>query len=65
MTWRGCQNPFTVESPAWIPSSLSRVDRRRTELIDQTRFENANKLWEAGRNEGAAREFHAMAEEAD
>jgi len=33
--------------------------------MDQTRFENANKLWEAGRNEGAAREFHAMAEEAD
>jgi len=33
--------------------------------MDQTRFENANKLWAAGRNEDAAREFHAMAEEAD
>jgi tetratricopeptide (TPR) repeat protein len=33
--------------------------------VDQTRFENANKLWGAGRNEGAAREFHAMAEEAE
>jgi tetratricopeptide (TPR) repeat protein len=33
--------------------------------MDQTRFENANKLWAAGRNEDAAREFHAMSEEAD
>src|ERR1700687_713154 len=33
--------------------------------MDQTRFENANKLWGAGRKDDAAREFHAMAEEAD
>ena len=33
--------------------------------MDQTRFENANKLWMAGRNEDAARQFHAMAENAE
>jgi tetratricopeptide (TPR) repeat protein len=33
--------------------------------MDSTRFDNANKLWAAGRNEEAAREFQAMAEEAD
>jgi hypothetical protein len=31
--------------------------------MDQTRFDNANKLWNAGRNEDAAHEFHAIAEE--
>src|SRR6266516_2224385 len=31
--------------------------------MDQTRFENANKLCGAGQNEDAAREFHAMADE--
>jgi len=33
--------------------------------MDWTRFENANKLWKAGRNEDAAQEFHAIAEEVE
>jgi tetratricopeptide (TPR) repeat protein len=33
--------------------------------MDQRRFENANDLWRAGRNQDGAREFHAMSEETD
>jgi hypothetical protein len=33
--------------------------------MDSARFENANKLHDAGRIEDAAREFHALADETD
>ena len=33
--------------------------------MDSTGFENANKLWKAGRNEDAAREFRLIAEHTD
>jgi len=33
--------------------------------MDQQRFENANRLWSNGQVKDAAREFHAMAMEAN
>ena len=59
--------------PRFIPLALKRrsgfefpdpqTRQEEPSQLDQTRFENANKLWAGGRNEDAAREFHAMAEE--
>jgi hypothetical protein len=78
MVWRGRPRPRLCSEVArnvsraydagwkgFYPASFWLHNAGNIELMDSARFENANKLHNAGHIEDAAREFHALADETD